>query len=399
MTVGPPARRGVFAAEIVVLVATTVVDSVLTLRTDDADLDGGHRVVATVLDTVVPYVGTAVAVLAVLRRRFPTRIGLLACAVIGFSLLSTTVSAASGGVAAHPVATEVVAAVLLVGAGCRRLPPVRAAALAAGAGAAVVLAPIVRYGADSPMALLAAPAALLWGTALAIGLILRDADARHRAALDRVRTNDRLQVARELHDLVAHHVSGIVVRVRAAQALSGNPAAPPQDPDEVYGEIEEAAAEALGAMRELVGMLRGDEHVLPPPDASVGEVVRTAADGATVDVADELDGMAAPPELAAGLDRVVREALTNVRRHAPHATEVRVSARLDGNDLVLEVDNDGVTGERSTDGYGIIGMTERVAALGGTLEAGPRRDGRWLVAARLPVGEEDTAFAHLRRGV
>ncbi|MBY8854674.1 histidine kinase, partial [Saccharothrix sp. MB29] len=78
-------------------------------------------------------------------------------------------------------------------------------------------------GPDGPAALLAVAAALTWGAALALGLILRDADARHRRELERTRADDRLRLARELHDLVAHHVTGIVVRTRAGPAVGRAP--------------------------------------------------------------------------------------------------------------------------------------------------------------------------------
>lgn len=323
--VGPPARRGVFVAEVAVLLVATAVDMVLAVRSPSP-----HGPLGPVFEVVAPYAGTAVAVLAVLRRRFPRRVGLLGGAVVGFSLLSTASSALTDGAATHPAVTEVLAAALVVGAGCRRLPPARAAALAVAAGAAVVLAPLVRHGPDHPAALVAAAAALSWGAALALGLILRDADARHHRELERTRAQDRLELARELHDLVAHHVTGIVVRTRAAQALADNPAAPPQDPVEVYGEIEEAAAQALTATRELVGVLRSDDHPLPSPGGGLGDVLRTTAGGrASVEVADDVERLPLPPRLSNALHRVVLEALTNVRRHAPGATDVRIAARAE----------------------------------------------------------------------
>jgi signal transduction histidine kinase len=283
--------------------------------------------------------------------------------------------------------------VFLVGAGCRRLPRTQAVLLTGIAGVAVVVAPVVRYGVGSTAALLAAPAALLWGVALAVGLVLRDADARHTSAVREARIHDRLRLARELHDLVAHHVSGIVVRAQAARSLAGNPAVPAQEPAEVYGEIEEAGAEALTAMRRLVGMLRDGEHLLPLPGTSLGAVVLAAVDDrdtVRVTVPDELDELAVSPDVAAALHRVVLESLTNVRRHAPHATDVVVAVRVDGAELVVEIGND-LPGGAAADGdagYGIIGMTERITALGGTFAAGPA-GGRWRAAARLPLSEVD----------
>lgn len=387
-TAGPPARRGVFVAEVAVLVAASVLDTVLALR---ADRLGG--LAGTLLATVLPYLGTAFAVLAVLRRRLPDRIGRLAAVVVGLSLLSTGAHAAAGLAGLGPrdpsVVTEVLAVVLLVGAGCRRLPRTQAGLLTAFAGVAVVSAPVVRYGIGSTAALLAAPAALLWGVALAVGLVLRDADARHAGALREARVHDRLRMARELHDLVAHHVSGILVRAQAARSLAGNPAAPAQDPVEVYGEIETAGAEALAATRKLVGMLRDNEHLLPLPGADLGAVVRAAAGEVRVDLPGELEDLPVSPDVAAALHRVVLESLTNVRRHAPHATDVLVAVRATGGELELDVSNDlAGAGADHTAGYGIIGMTERVSALGGTFAAGPA-GGRWHATARLPLDEVD----------
>jgi signal transduction histidine kinase len=385
----------VFVAEVVALLATTVVDSVLAFRSPP------HRgVLGPLLELVVPYVGSTVAVLAVLRRRFPRRIELLGAAVVGFSLFSTVGGALTERAPAHPVVTEVLAVLLLVAAGCRRSTPVRAAVLAVAAGAAVVLAPIVRYGLDYPAALFPLATALAWGAALALGLILRDADDRHRRELERARTEDRLQLARDLHDLVAHHVTGIVVRTRAAQALAGNPAAPEQDAAEFYDEVERAAAEALTATRGLVGLLRSDDP-LPALSAVLGEVVRAAVRGtASVRVADEVEGLLLPPQVATALHRVLLEALTNARRHA-RATDVRVTAAEEDGHLVLEVDNDGVPEDDGAPegGYGLTGMTERVAALGGELTAGPRGGARWRVTARVPLGPDDDPFDHLPRGI
>jgi signal transduction histidine kinase len=375
-----PVRRGLFVAEVGALGVTTVVDSVLAVGYPQG---GGWT--ASLLGNVVPYVGTAVAVLAVLRRRFPARIGRLAAAVVGFSLFSTAggvvVDLLGASPVARPIYTEVLAVVLVVGAGSRRLRPLPAAVLAVAAGVAVVAAPVVRYGIDSSAALLAVPAALAWGAALAVGLILRDADARRRADLQLVRSNERLQLARELHDLVTHHVSGIVVRAQAARALTGRG---DEEPETVYGEIEEAGAAALVAMRRLVGMLRDDQQALPVPGATFSEIVHDAAGSATVEMTPELAALPAPAELSSTVHRVVLESMTNARRHGTRSGAV-VTVHVDRDDLVLDVANAPAPGPQRPPGYGIIGMRERVSALGGTLETGVRADGRWHTTARLPL--------------
>jgi signal transduction histidine kinase len=385
---GPPARKGLLVAEIAVLVLATVADSVLELRTPAA-----AGVLAITFINLVPAVGPAAAVLAVLRRRFPRHVGRLGAAVVALSLISTgssvLISVTGAGSRAWPGATEVLALALLVGAGCRRLSWRAAAGLALAGGAAMVAAPLVRYGIGSPAALFAVPTAVLWGAALAVGLILRDADTRRLGEVAEVRAGERLQLARELHDLVAHYVSGIVVRAQAARSLATNPAAPEQDPVEVYTEIEDAGAEALTAMRRLVGMLRTSEPEVPFASTSLGDAVREPVDDrATVDIAGGIEDMLVPPELSATVNRVVLEALTNVRRHAPDATEVLVTARVESGLLVLDVVNDGVAPrqpDRSRTGYGLIGMTERLSALGGTLRTGPESGQRWRITARMPL--------------
>ncbi|SEQ92176.1 Signal transduction histidine kinase [Lentzea xinjiangensis] len=393
-TGGPPARRSVFVAEVAALVAATAVDGFLVIGADEP-----QGALGSLITMVVPYAGQASAVLAVLRRRFPRRVELLGGSAVALSLISTAVGGLVAGTPRQPPVTEVLALLLLAAAGCRRLPPARAAVLAVAACAAGVLAPIARYGLGYPVALFSVAAALAWGVAVALGLILRDADARHRRELERIRTEDRLQLARDLHDLVAHHVTGIVVRTRAAQALIANPAAPPQDPLEVYDQIEQAAAEALTATRGLVGVLRSDEP-LPSPSLVLGDVVRGAVgDEASVHVADDVEALPLPAQVSVALHRVLLEALTNTRRHA-RATEVRVAIRSEDGDLVLDVDNDGVpAGAPAEGGHGVLGMAERMAALGGELTAGPHGQHRWRVTARLPLGPEDDPFDTVPRGL
>ncbi|MFD2420847.1 sensor histidine kinase [Amycolatopsis pigmentata] len=390
----PPNRRGILVAEVAVLVLVGLADAVLVFR-----MKHSTGLVPGLLGPLVPSAGEGTAVLAVLRRRFPDRVFVLGSAVAALSLASTGASAAIAiahqGSWAYPGATEVVAMALLTGAATRRLPARHAAGVALAGVVAMVATPVVRYGIGSPVALLAVPAALLWGAAVAVGLILRDADRRHLSELADVRAGERLQLARELHDLIAHHVSGIVVRAQAAKAIAENPSATAQDPVMVYTEIEQAGTEALTATRRLVGMLRASEPVAVMPGSGVGDAVRAAVDdhGALepaldIDIADELDGPAAPPELVITVHRLVLEALTNVRRHAPNATRVTLGATVDTCDLVLDIHNDGAgarPGNRAGSGYGLVGMAERVAALGGTLRAGPERGRSWRLTARLPL--------------
>jgi signal transduction histidine kinase len=382
---GSPAltRRGPLLAEIAALVLLAAVDSVTILSAPPA-----RGLAAGLVTAVVPGLGPAAAVLAVLRRRFVTRIGLLGGGVVAISLLNTALSTLADGHQTPPGLTEIMAIALLVGAGCRRLDRYAAIGLAAAGGVAMTVAPVLRYGAGSWAALLAVPAALLWGGSLAVGLVLRDADDRRLAALAEARTAERLRLARELHDFVAHHVTGIVVRAQAARviAAAGTDA-------EVFREIEEAGSDALTAMRRLVGMLRTDSRDPAPYADGIRAAVLDAAsahDGISPDLPEELDRLTLAPETVTTVHRVVLEALTNVRRHAPEATDVRVAARVQHDPaedvLVLEVVNDGVRGPSgSRVGYGLIGMTERVTALGGTLRAGAESGRRWRITVRLPL--------------
>ncbi|EOD63733.1 sensor histidine kinase, partial [Amycolatopsis vancoresmycina] len=140
----------------------------------------------------------------------------------------------------------------------------------------------------------------------------------------------------------------------------------------------------------------------PLSGAVLGDAVRAAAGSAArVAVAEELDQLPVPSQVATTVHRVVTEALTNARRHAPAATEVVVSVRVETDELVLEVANDGLPANprSAPGGFGIIGMAERLEMLGGSLTAGPGPGARWTVAARLPLGGEDTPFDALPRGL
>jgi signal transduction histidine kinase len=378
-------RRGPLLAEITALVVFVVLDTVFAVRAGAA-----NGVLGATVGSVTSGLGILAAVLAVLRRRLPDRGAVLGGAVAGLSLLGTGLAGLAATVGQRPPvqpnATEAVAITLLVGAACRRLAPRSAVTIALLGGLATVLAPVVRDGPGNAFALLAVPAALLWGAALAVGLILRDADTRRTTALatarERVRTAERMLMARELHDLVAHHITGVVVRAQAARVIA--------TADEgIFAEIEQAGAEALAATRKLVAVLRTGENALFTAPSDITDAVHRAVpdDGSVaLTVADGLDELPVTPEVAGAVHRVIMEALTNVRRHAPGAATVRVDVRGEQDELVVDIVNDGVVSSREhQEGYGLVGMTERVTALGGTLRAGTEAGGRWRVLARIPV--------------
>ncbi|GAB7064481.1 sensor histidine kinase [Streptomyces mexicanus] len=200
---------------------------------------------------------------------------------------------------------------------------------------------------------------------------------------------ERLRIARELHDVLAHSISVINVQAGVGLALLDTD---PEQARTVLTTIKAASKEALGEVRQVLDTLRapGDAPRAPAPGLGrLPELVDQAARaGLTVDV----EGT--PPPLPPGTDlaafRIVQEALTNVVRHSG-SRHARVRLGHDGAALRLRVDDDGpATGsDAGGSGNGLAGMRERAAALGGTVEAGPRPDGGWRVLAVLPVTARD----------
>ena len=200
---------------------------------------------------------------------------------------------------------------------------------------------------------------------------------------------ERARIARELHDVVAHGLSLMVVQAEAAEEmLSRSPEAAAQP----LHRVQDTGRQALAEMRRLLGVLRtadaGPPSTVPQPSLRrLPELVREAADvGLTVEVAVTGD----PVDLAPGRElaafRIVQEALTNTRRHARAG---RACVRLDYSpaQLRIEVTDDGRGRTGAHEGHGLIGMRERAALYGGTLDVGPAAGGGFRVTAVLPVGE------------
>jgi signal transduction histidine kinase len=219
--------------------------------------------------------------------------------------------------------------------------------------------------------------------------VRREQWARERAeraqAARRRADEERLRIARELHDVLAHSISVINVQAGVGLALLDTD---PEQARTALTTIKAASKEALGEVRQVLDTLRspGDAPRAPAPGLDrLPELVQQAASaGLTVDV----EG--APPRLAPGTDlaafRIVQEALTNVVRHSG-SRHARVRLDHDARTLRLRVDDDGpATGAQAGgSGNGLAGMRERAAALGGTIEAGPRADGGFQVLAELPL--------------
>jgi signal transduction histidine kinase len=332
-----------------------------------------------------PLAGTVVAGIALSRRRLPIeRVVVLAFgASLVFSLASTVVRIPSMSFT-EQLALAVVTVVALRGASDKRVLWVSAGALAA-----IVLSPALRATVESTTDAYTLLSALGWGGTVAIGLVWRETASRRRAALTDARSAERMELARELHDVVAHQVTGIVV---AAQAASVVARTSPDEVDKALAAIERAGSDALTAMRQMVGVLRGGDDATRVVGAELagipdmiarfdpsGQLVRLRAEPGFVHAV-------LPAGVAATGFRVVQEALTNVRRHAPEATAVEVEIQIRAEELRVAVRNDGVRGRREGGGgFGITGMAERVAALDGTFTAGPAGPGTWQVDARVPL--------------
>jgi signal transduction histidine kinase len=297
---------------------------------------------------------------------------------------------------------------VLVGSAVRALPPIPAGVLAAGGlavvGGAYLAAQPGSAGAPGVVAMNLAT----WLGAMTTGLALRLLDERSAATATQVRQDERLELARELHDVVAHHITGMVIQAQAGQLVAAK--SPGRAAESLTG-IETAGAEALRAMRRVVGLLRDTDDAPPatPGPEHLGELVeRFTRQGPPVRLRQTADTAAWPPEVTSTVYRIVREALTNVARHAAHAHDVTVTVTVDDDRsaVTVEVTDDAppgrtgplsgprgpLSGPRSgplsgpRSGYGLLGMRERVATLGGTLDAGPLPGAGWSVRATIPLG-------------
>jgi signal transduction histidine kinase len=216
--------------------------------------------------------------------------------------------------------------------------------------------------------------------------LVSDAERARRALLE-----ERTRIARELHDVVAHHMSVIAIQAEAA------PYRVPEPPEELarsFAAIRATATEGLRELRRVVGVLRADEvaedHGPQPTLERLDELVanvEAAGLSATVAVTGTPGPLPAGVELS--VYRIVQEALSNAVRHAP-GSSVRVELDYRPGGLVLRVVNGPARSQpvpSRGSGHGVLGMRERVAMLGGELTAGPRPDGGWAVTAVLPLPE------------
>jgi len=232
---------------------------------------------------------------------------------------------------------------------------------------------------------------LLVATAWTVGYTVRErrehsaairVQAAHQAVAD-----ERLRIARELHDVVAHSIGVIAIQAGAGRRVIKTQ---PDQAEKALEVIESTSRETLGGLRRTLGTLRGTDPQAAPLEPTPGladtdRLVRSTGDaGVRVDLRQLGDPRAVPADVDASAYRIVQEALTNVVRHSG-ATECEVTIDFRAEDLYLEITDQGTGPHHPGAGYGIVGMRERVALLHGDFIAGPRPEGGFRVAARLPL--------------
>lgn len=218
-----------------------------------------------------------------------------------------------------------------------------------------------------------------------IGASVRFRATAAQRRLERVRSREREQLARELHDTVAHHVSAMVIRAQAGRVVA---ATDPGAAVEALEGIEEEGARTLEEMRAIVAALRdsGAGAELAPPGgiADLERLARAPGGRLRVDLRLKGEPGTLPPAVDAAVYRIVQESVTNAMRHAVDATEVVVRVTQEPNTVRVTVRDDGARAGRGRDGYGLAGLRERAALLGGRLRAGPGAEKGWEVEAELP---------------
>lgn len=235
------------------------------------------------------------------------------------------------------------------------------------------------------------PAELFGGLAVLAAAAASGAAFRYRAesrrrALDQVRSQERVGLARELHDSVAHHVSAITLQAQAGMTMAVKR---PEAALEALAIIEGEASRTLAEMRAMVRVLRDGAPAEYGPQPGVADLMllarREPDPVVDVELAGDLAGLR--PQVDAAVYRMAQEALTNALRHARNASRVEIRVVEGAGRLRLRVTDDGQIdpARPATHGFGLLGMTERVQLLGGTLRAGPTPEGGWAVDAELPM--------------
>ncbi|MEM1178310.1 MAG: sensor histidine kinase [Acidobacteriota bacterium] len=343
----------------------------------DAALQPGqvHRPLAVALSIFV-------GVLILLRLRWPLGAFLTAFGV-GFSVEIVTTVQATGWEAppSHALALILPFALCRWGAGWQ---------MAVGFGVLLGIFGLAAALGDlrTPQEAIGSAVMLLFPAAL--GSTARFQSRSQAQALGRVKLEERERLARELHDTVAHHVSAIAIQAQAGRAVADRS---PERALATLEVIEGAAKKTLEEMRDIVGALRSDgEHDLAPQKGLSDLPQLVAEAGAELSMEGDFSDLR--PAAGSAIYRMVQEAITNAERNARNKTKVWVDLRGDGSAVTLRVRDDGdptPVGARGRRGFGLLGLAERAALLGGRFEAGPDPAGGWCLEAELPrTGQRGT---------
>jgi signal transduction histidine kinase len=386
-------RRGRYdlvevADVIIALICFAVANS--TLANENASHHGHY---ASGLLVLLAFVVSAPLVL---RTRFPLAAWAVSAAAIIFT--SLVIPPGSIGGPNVPLAGALVYGLCLYAVAVRCRPRIVVAA----AGVTVAGATFIDPG-STPQAVFLTAVPILLGVVVRVRRSgerqLEEQELRHSG--ERALLEERQRIARELHDVVAHHMSVIAIQAEAAPYKTAD--APPELV-ESFAEIRASALAGLAELRRVLGVLRtGGQDTAPQPGLADLDALLDSARSGGVSATVTRSGNPVP--LPDGVDlsayRIVQEALSNAMRHAPGShVQVRVAYRPDG--LALEVGNDAVpvmagSGDGAAGsgaaggGHGLVGMRERATMLGGSLDAGPTGDGGFLVTAVLPVSPPEEA--------
>ncbi|MEV4010516.1 histidine kinase [Nonomuraea angiospora] len=222
-------------------------------------------------------------------------------------------------------------------------------------------------------------------SAVALGAAFRFRARARMRELDQVKLLEREQLARDLHDIVAHHVSAMAIRAQAGLATAPSK---PEAAIDALRVIEAEASRTLAEMRAMVRVLRRNEPAELAPGRRITDLEELAGrarlgPSVEVEMLGDLDDL--PPAVDAAIYRIAQESVTNARRHARHATRIRIRVAADDTSVRLRVSDDGEPSPANPmPGYGLLGMIERAGLLGGTCEAGPDPGRGWTVTAVLP---------------
>lgn len=321
---------------------------------------------------------------------WPRSAPLVAVAAVVASLGSLAITVNLDDHLRFPFFTEAVVLIVLFGAVLweRAAWSWPVAALVVVAGESISL----RAGAGGIRNVLAATMFVLFASVVTVVVYARMKDNERRVSIERARRSERLALARELHDVVGHHVTGIVVLAQANRFAAGRTG---EDGDnaaeQAFAEIERAGLETLTSVRRLVGLLREDAPTSAGPQLADIEALvadlRATHPHALIDADAAIRTAWVPADLTSTVHRLAQEATTNVRKHGDPDGPVTLALRRTPESIAIDVQNRRARGAGGApgSGYGLVGMRERVEALGGVFSAGPADEHTWVVKATLPL--------------